>query len=298
MNSFTGLADFPLKFLKASDRKAVRLQFLTTVQLVGPQQNVSLSVQSECSDPFFIICHQSQFEACEGELLKKKAFGDIPSTTNTITWPNLANHLQRQFLRGTKQDHNDPNIRCLSTNDLNYFHGKFFGCRNRISQAEFDAFWEWYSKIIHVFRYTRYIVQLWQLGLICPFLARNQVDEVLEMVEGGTFLLRFSESYPGQFTISHIQQENQIRQTNHYLVQPKDTARNSLPEFIRDKDLLSKIVQVGVTDPRTGAFTFNVIHKNIAFQGFYKTQRAPPPPLEKEVVHYQKDAKLLHSTPL
>jgi len=249
-------------------------------------------VQSDSTLPFFIICHQSQFESCEGELLKKQAFGD-PTTLGSISWTNLANYLQRQFLRVTKQEPNDPKIRSLSPNDLAYFNSKFFGEKQKITPSEFEEFWEWFSKIIHVFRYTRPIVQLWQAGLICPFFQRKNVDEILERVEVGTFLVRFSESYAGQFTISHTQIDDNFKVPNHYLVQPTDTAKNSLPEFIRDKDLLSQVVQLQSFDPVSGSYSFNTVHKNIAFQGFYKQQKPPPPPSEKSANPYQRDPKLL-----
>lgn len=72
-----------------------------------------------------------------------------------IPWAQLANTLQRHFVRCTKQDPISPK-RALSLRDFRYFHKTFFSNFNfcskllilldeqaNIYQKDFDSFWNW-----------------------------------------------------------------------------------------------------------------------------------------------------------
>lgn len=60
--------------------------------------------------------------------------------------------------------------------------------------------------------------------------------------EAGTFLIRFSERWPGQFAIGYVGVGGEIK---HYLVEEKDlTGKKSLPEFLEECDQFSTLLQV------------------------------------------------------
>lgn len=234
-----GVAKFPLTFLKGTRKNTVNLRF--SLQLEAEQAGASFSstIESNSSQPFVVMTNQKQWEACEGTLLKKDAFGERLE----IPWPQFANALSKQFLRATKQDPTQP-TRYLSHYDFEYIRNKFFGGENSVTQKDFDAFWSWFGKCVQVLRYQRHIGSLWMSGYIIGFMTRDDVTSALSGQLPGTFLVRFSESNPGQFGIAYVVNEEPPR-IKHYLVQPNDTAaaKVTLADFCKDKPQFTHILQ-------------------------------------------------------
>jgi hypothetical protein len=54
--------------------------------------------------------------------------------------------------------------RPLSRYDFKYLHQKFFGAKDKINHKDFDAFWEWFGKVLQRLRYQRHIGSMWQAG--------------------------------------------------------------------------------------------------------------------------------------
>lgn len=224
----------PIKFLLSSEKKVCNLKFtLKTATITGNP----VEIESEPSQPLFILCHQVQFAPCEGELLKKEVFG---GNITPVSWSKLANCLQRQFVRTIRQaERGDESPRALSMLDVCYIHQKRFEGVSRISITMFDKFWAWYGKFLHMFRYQRHIAKMWIRGLIFPFIGRETAEFLLGN-KPGTFLLRPSDAFPGQLVISYISPMGAVQ---HYLVSHTDVTPKSLASFILEKNLLSLVLQ-------------------------------------------------------
>jgi len=79
--------------------------------------------------------------------------------------------------------------------------------------------------------------------LLYGFMGREDVNAALFNQEPGTFIIRFSERFAGQFAIAYIGNEapNKIK---HYLVQPNDTAaaKKTLPDFLDECRQFTKLL--------------------------------------------------------
>lgn len=196
MDESQRIAKYHLKFLNGTRKNPVTLKFSMQVQVVGGAGTVT--VESPPSHPFIVITNECQYEESDGTLLKKDSFGN----SNEIPWFSFANKLQRHFLRATRQDPIKP-TRFLSRHELLYIHQKSFNGQGTVTQAAFDQFWGWFGKGLQKLRYQRHVCSMWQSGLIYGFISRYQVDEALKNEEPGTFLIRFSERFPGLFAVGY-----------------------------------------------------------------------------------------------
>lgn len=157
-------------------------------------------VESEMSNPAIIITNECQWEGSLGMLMKRDAFGGKLE----ISWALFANTLQHYFLIATKQDPCKPK-RPLSSFDFSYLHARFFNGRNTIKQPEFDAFWAWFGKVIHLVRFQKHVCSLYLDGLIYGLMNREHTQAILANRQPiGTFIIRFSERHPGQLDIAYI----------------------------------------------------------------------------------------------
>eukprot|EP01102_Stenamoeba_stenopodia_P021996 TRINITY_DN900_c0_g4_i1.p1 TRINITY_DN900_c0_g4~~TRINITY_DN900_c0_g4_i1.p1 ORF type:complete len:638 (-),score=115.22 TRINITY_DN900_c0_g4_i1:79-1992(-) len=299
------VANMPVKFLLSSEKKLCHLKFVLRSRNLNNGE--VLEIESESSNPLFILCHQNQFAYCEGELLKKEAFG---SNIMPIPWPKLANCLQRQFLRTMRQaERNEEHMRPLSMLDLSYIHQKRFDGSPKISMTHFDKFWEWYGKFLHMFRYQRHISRMWWRGLILPFIGRETADSMLGK-KPGTFLIRPSDPFPGQLVISYISPHGA---NQHYLVSHEDVAKKSLASFVIEKNLLSVALQfdykalekawIALSDvngllqevPGATCLSVSPVAKTSVFSEFCRTKAkfSEKEEEEEEAARYQRDPSLL-----
>ncbi|GAM18948.1 hypothetical protein SAMD00019534_021230 [Acytostelium subglobosum LB1] len=241
-------AKFPIKFLTGTRKGCVKLQFLMQVKT---SDGTIVNVPSATSQPFIVITNDCQWEGSEGTLLKKESFND----KFEIAWPHFVNILQKHFLKATKQSPIQP-TRQLSLYDFSYLNATFFGNRAFVSHKDFDQFWTWFGKSLQTLRYKRHISTLWQNGLIFMFLRRENVGSVLKGQEAGTFVILFSETFPGQLEISYVSNERGPGEQGppelkikHYLVQPNDTSgsKRTLPDFLNECPQFSHILQLNVS---------------------------------------------------
>ena len=153
-------AKFPLLFQEGTRKNAAEIRFSVDLQVLQSGQQMNCTLEStENSAPFVVMTNQKQFEGCERTLLFRDAFrGQLE-----IPWCQFANVLQRQFIRATKQDPQNP-TRCLSKYDITYLHDKFLAKHPVFPQREYENFWSWYGKCVQVLRYQRHVSQLWQEG--------------------------------------------------------------------------------------------------------------------------------------
>ena len=114
-------AQFPITFEEGTRKNVAKLRFIVDVQVEQMGHKASGSLESITnSAPFVVMTNQKQWEGCERTLLQRDAFGGSAE----ITWLQFANALQRQFIRATRQDPQNPS-RCLSPFDFAYLHEKF-----------------------------------------------------------------------------------------------------------------------------------------------------------------------------
>jgi len=217
------------------------------------------TVESEMSDPLIIIVNQGQWESSIGTLIKKQAFGG----NLEIPWPLFANTLQHYFLIASRQDLGHPK-RSLSTFDFDYLHKKFFGDCPSITQTSFDKFWEWFRKILQRIRFTQHVSSLWQAGIIYGFLNKQAVADALVSNNQpiGTFIIRFSERFAGQFEIVWVGHT----EVNYYLVKYDDIGGKTLPDFISKIPTWSHLLQL--TTGEDGVPGFVPVPKDGAIQQF------------------------------
>ena len=75
----------------------------------------------------------------------------------------------------------------------------------------------------------------WSEGYIVGFVFKDHAEELLMAMEGGTFLLRFSDSELGGVTIAYVRQDT--HQKNVFMVAPfttKDLSQRSIADVIFD----------------------------------------------------------------
>lgn len=266
-----GIAAFnDLKFPVGTRLKSIRLKFSTQIAAVDQHGAVKkFTFESNPTHSIVVKTNENQWHEAEGLLLKKTAFAG----KNDISWYRLANWLQRRYLSATRQNLTSP-VRPLSSHDLSYLRKLKFEDRNMVTPSDFDKFWEWFGPILHKIRYQRHICTLWTRGLICGFLTREEVDDVLRNELPGTFLIRFSERCE-QFAVSYQSSDTDDKshattRVKHYLIKSDDIhgAKKTLPDWARDyKDLLC-ILQLW-TDPLSEKRVLRRCEKDSVLKEFY-----------------------------
>jgi len=111
-------ARFSIKFLTGTQKSCATLKFGIQIKV----SNQTLSLESNPSSPFIVITNECQYEESDRLLLQAATFRNAEQTY----WALFANHLQRHFLKATRQDLLKPN-RYLTHYELQYLKEKFFG---------------------------------------------------------------------------------------------------------------------------------------------------------------------------
>jgi len=221
----------------------VYLKFALQVTL--GQGGGSHTIESAGSSPIIVITNESQWCDAAGKLLLFEAF----SGQEEVPWQHLANVTHTHFLKATRQEPGKP-ARRLNHGEYQYLHYKFFAGQMSVTQAQASRFWLWFGQVVQTLRFKRHIANMWFTGLIYGFITKNACNEILKNEEHGTFLIRFSENYPGLFAVAYVDAEDPYERVKHYLVKPEDISSNkSLPDFLREKP---QFVLINQLDPATG----------------------------------------------
>jgi len=265
-----GIAKFPIKFMTGTRKSCVKLHFVLQIKT---SDGSIINVPSSTSQPFIVITNDCQWEGSEGTLLKKESFNE----KFEITWPHFVNILQKHFLKATKQSPIQP-TRPLSHYDFQYLNNSYFKNKTFVSHKDFDAFWAWFGKSIQTLRYKRHISTLWQNGLIFMFLKRETINQILKNQDSGTFIILFSEAFPGQLEISYVGTEkDSSTKVKHYLVQSNDTSgsKRTLPDFLNECPQFTHILQLNVSMiPQTETIPiFKREPKNVVLEPYYSKRQ-------------------------
>jgi len=124
----------------------------------------------------------------------------------------------------------NPNLHMDDFKNLVISWGQF--CREPLPDRNF-TFWEWFYRVMNLT--ANHMRGPWSEGYIMGFVSKNRAEELLMAMEGGTFLLRFSDSELGGVTIAYVRQDT--HQKNVFMVAPfttKDLSQRSIADVIFD----------------------------------------------------------------
>ena len=212
-------AAFPELGFAAGTRKQpvhIRLRLVATLRS-GSGVVQQLELVSSLPPAAVGVTNEVQWEESEGLLLHNSLFVHGPKTG--APWHSLANYLQRQLVRATRQSVTRLE-RSLSSAELNYFHQHFFQGQATVSETQYLQWWRWYGKALHRIRYTKHCLSLFLSGHLTGFIAKPHMEQVLAAQPTGTFLVRFSESNPGAFSVAYVAPDG--AGVRHYLLSPDD----------------------------------------------------------------------------
>jgi len=83
-----------------------------------------------------------------------------------------------------------------------------------------------------------------RISLIYGLITKEDTNQFLQGQEEGTFLIRFSETFPGLFAVSYVSDDDSDP-VKHYLVKPEDTgSQKTLPDFLREKQQFKFLYQL------------------------------------------------------
>lgn len=205
----------------------------------------------------------TQWEQSEGGLVRQEVFPAELSGDGYTTWPQLANALQRHFLRVTQGS------RPLSHSDLAYLRARI-GHGERLNVAEFESFWRWFGKVLYKIRHHRFL-PFWVRGVLYGFLSKRDTCLLLQNQPPGTFLIRFSDSNPGELAIAY----RRDAQIHHYLLSAEDQ-KKPLIDFLAERESFSILLRVQ-TDPSTGEAHIQPVPKHAVIEEFQPAKARKDP---------------------
>ncbi|PRP79573.1 hypothetical protein PROFUN_12834 [Planoprotostelium fungivorum] len=263
-------AKFSVKFLVGTKQAPANLRFEMDVVLSNGRRE---KVESNLSSPFVVVTNECQWPKCAGILLKKTIYN---ASQLQVPWARFANCTQYHFIKSTRQEMTTP-TRPLSSTDLQWLHTKFYNGVQLISSRDFESnFWDWYGKVLKMIRYTKHIRAMWLAGHIYGFVKKEEANSLLEGHPPRTFLLRFSESHAGQFAVSYISNNREIKQ---YLVRPEDLKAQALPSFLEGVD---KFYHLLVVERNGGGIVCKRQTKEKAFEIFQSKKKMSATEEEKD----------------
>jgi len=285
MDMFRHIAMFPALKINISTRMhMISLKFVVQIagRTAGASEFSPLTVESQATFPLVVITNESQWCEAAGKkiyynsllflflflflfsfLLGKLLFQDSFVGQAEVTWPKFANTLQHHFYKITRQDPERPS-RQLQQLEFQYMHEKYFDNQSRVSSQQAIRCWQWFGHICQTLRFKRHIGSLWFSGLIYGIVPKGLCNHYLQNQQQGTFLIRFSDSVPGQFSVAYVT-DDQYDPVKHYLIKAGDISANkSLPDFIREKTQFQHLFKL---DPENNVLSR--IHKDQAFGSYY-----------------------------
>jgi len=215
----------------------VNLKFLVQIQ----QAQSAPTIQSLPSYPLIVITNESQWCEAAGKLVLLDAFAHEME----VPWTQFVNALHHHFLKATKQEASRP-ARYIRDHEFALFHRKYFNGQAMVTTQQMGKFWSWFGPVVQTLRFKRHISTLWFNGLIYGLISKNDSVAALQRQKEGSFLIRFSESYPGLFAVGYVS-DDPAERVKHYLVKPEDTgSQKTLPDFLREKPQFKHLLELDV----------------------------------------------------
>lgn len=236
----------------------------------GSQHEITLV--SKPSNPFIITTNECQWEGAEGKLFRWELFGPVlkgkhrksnrrgPATSSassassagpvTASWPSLANGLRLRFLRATRQEmppHDMVRIsgsastgrsealfaRPMGPQDMEFVHSTFFDHAVHVTEAQFNRFWSWFGKTMHIYRHNASLRQLFLDGLFYGMVSKEEAERLLQGATAGSFLVRNALSKPGELALAFVGPPGSP--CRHFRIDSKKILppHNTLPDYLR-----------------------------------------------------------------
>lgn len=209
--------------------------------LDGRKEEVELV--SKPTNKFIIITNESQFEVAELRLLRGDVFG---TGQGQCAFAKFVNQLNIRWMRVTRQE-SDRGIavnvtRPLSEDDIEYFCQSFFpDAPYTVTEEQLSKFYSFFGKVTHLFRHNAAVRDYLLEGCIYGFLSKARTSVILNKFGDGSFLIRASETTPGAFCLSFLDQ-GKVR---HSVIDSKiltSGCKSQLADFLLARPFLKNLV--------------------------------------------------------
>uniref|UniRef100_A0AAR2M1R1 Signal transducer and activator of transcription n=1 Tax=Pygocentrus nattereri TaxID=42514 RepID=A0AAR2M1R1_PYGNA len=225
--------------------------------------------------PVVVISHISQLPSAWASILWYNMLctdsQNLPFFLNPppMKWGELAKVLSWQFSSITKRGLSAEQLSMLADKLLGESH--ILDCNLHFFQSASEkatCFWLWIDGILDLIK--RYLLNIWNDGLIMGFIRKEKERTLLQDKKPGTFLLRFSETCrEGGITITWVENlqngEPQIHSVKPYT--KADLVSISFPDVIQNYTLLA----VNNTPENPLLYLYPDIPKDVVFGRYYST---------------------------
>ncbi|XP_060776205.1 signal transducer and activator of transcription 2 isoform X2 [Neoarius graeffei] len=252
-----------------------------------------LSVPLEtCSLPVVVISNSSQQQSAWASVLWFNLLSTDPknlvffASSPVATWSQLGQMLNWQFQSCAKRGLDANQLRTLAQKlfgkQENYENSKISWTRfskENISGQNFTL-WVWLDGILNLVKV--YLANMWEDGSIMGFVSKGMEKVLLKKKQGGTFLLRFSESIrDGGITFSWVEYSTKGEPTVR-TVQPftsVDLKQIPFPEILRN----FQIMEAENAPVYPLQFLYPNTPKNQAFGKYYNEKTGEESPYIKYI---------------
>ena len=200
--------------------------------------------------PVVVIVHGNQEPQALATITWDNAFAEwgrppfrVP---DKVTWAKMADALNMKWTSqcGTSRRLTEDNVyylACKAFRNSSLQRDEFKGlviswsqfCREPLPDRNF-TFWEWFYRLMTLT--ANHLRGPWSEGLIMGFAAKTDVEHILNNMDNGTFILRFSDSELGGVTIAYVRQD-QFQHRQVFMVAPfttKDLSQRSIADSLFD----------------------------------------------------------------
>jgi len=222
-----GTATFrQLKPLLGTGLRANKIQISLAVQQVqGGTSMLSLLLEA----PMIVVTNTKQWEGAQAGLLIEELFyQNVDCSRSYFAFCNL---LQKTFV--TSVIPGSGFKRALAVAELQFLAHRMDPNFPRISITEsvFKQFWSWFGPILHLLKFKKFFLELWNKGLLCGFVSKETAKLMLKDAKKGSFLLRFSaSSAKGSLAVAY-QHNLGVR---HYIFPDAELKEDGFLRFILD----------------------------------------------------------------
>lgn len=310
VEAFQRIAMFDdLKLTFSSRMAPLALRFRLQYEASPGTQAVA---ETEASLPMIAITNESQWVDAAGKLMISEAF----EGATEVPFARFANTLNAHFLAATRQELGRP-MRPLSDADWCYLHSKFFGAGFRTARVDFlltavrrlgtrdptlaragllGVLWPGleHAPIQAAYRcplehgvraysshYISSCTRSRPLRLVFGFSNKDTCQALLQAQDVGSFVIRFSETMPGLFTVAYAS-DDPFDRVKHYLVKPEDISLNkTLPDLLREKPQFQHVLQLDCANGSVHRYPRDTVFASY----FSRTRKAPPTSTGTGYVH-------------
>jgi hypothetical protein len=225
---------------------------------VEAEDGREMTLTSAPSEPFIICTNINQWVQSEKKLFKRVCFGE----ESQVSWVHFERELRQHFARAL------GTARTLSEEDVRFLHARLGGV-DRVTQAHFSSFWDWYGAILkEIFEKTGHWRLLWERYVISGFMEMREARRLLESHLDGTFMLIFPETMPPQLAIPHVCNSRPDRCGLISLHPEHD--REPIREFLEAQPALLHLLSPSV-DRQPGRYS--IVAKSRLLKDFRPTRR-------------------------